>query len=101
MDHARAFGDADDASALAAERERGLRDFRADVGGEDGVRERVDAAGRKARDRVGQRVADLLVGKDDADDAGGGDEDFVVAAGEQFGGARTDAFRGIVAWLCR
>ena len=101
MDHAGAFGHADDAAAFAAERERRLRHFRADVGGEDGVRERVDAAGGETGDGVGERLAQLLIGKHDADHAGRGDEDFLVAAREQFGGARTNAFRGVVARLFR
>ena len=44
----------------------------------------------------GSEVAEFLVGKHDADDAGRGEEDFVIAAREQFGGARADALRGIV-----
>src|ERR1043165_4942267 len=95
MDHARALGHADDAPALAAHRERRLRDLRADVGGEDGVAQRIDASRREARDGVGQRVAELLVGERDADDAGGGDKDFVGAATEELRGTRAGALRGV------
>ena len=99
VDHARALGDADEPSALAVEGERRLRDFRADVGGEDGVRERVDAADGETADGVGEEVAHFLVRQHDADHAGRGEEHFFFRATQQLRGARAHAFRGVETFL--
>jgi len=99
MNHAGAFGAADEMDAFAGHAERGGSGFGSRVRGANGEREFGERAGGRAAvaRKHGKGAEDFFDGELDADDAGGADEEFVRREAEAASGFFDGALRGGIA----